>query len=459
MARASWQEEADLVVVGGSVGGLAAAVLAADRGARTVVLERTKQLGGGAATEPEHVAAAGTRFQAEAGVADDVASLVDDLVAAAGDAVERDVAAAIGEQGAPLVAWLADRCAVNVELLSGAALPGHSRPRVHTAGDQGGASLAAVLTRAATRHSHVTVRTGVLVEHLVRADAGGVAGVAVRAERRGAPQTVAGRVLLACGGFAGDDGLVVEHCPVVAGLPFRGVVPPTGEGLRLGAEVGAATRRLADCRVTPFLAIPGEYEVGVPLLGMGALLVNQRGTPLDDRGADGQALAELILAQPGRVAYLVFDERTATAARAADPFFARTVLPKTARRATTLKDLAKQLEIDLAGLTAAIEPLGPVLEPTPGGAAPAHGLLPPLHAIRITGARRATLGGLAVDACARVLDGDGRPIPGLYATTAAAATPGGRAVGVIPGVAALSALGLARLAALDVVGSLPPEAA
>ena len=458
MARTTWQEEADLIVVGGSIGGLAAAVLAADRGAQVLLLERVKQLGGGAATEPEHLAAAGSRFQKDAGVEDDPARLVTDLVTAGGEAVDREVAAAVAEQGAPLVAWLADRCALNVEFVAGD-MAGHSRPRVHTTGDQGGVSLSAVLMRAATRHSRVNVRTGVLVERLVRDDVGAVSGVAVKADRRGAPQSVAGRVLLACGGYSADDALIAEHCPGVAGVPFRGATPASGDGLRLGMEVGGATRRLADCRVTPFLTSPGDFEITVPLPKLGAILVNQGGRLLDAQSSSDQALAETIRSQPGHVAYLIFDERVATVARGADPFFARTILPKTARRAMTLKDLAKQLEIDLAGLSATIEPLGPVLELAPGGAAPAGGLLPPLHAIRVTGARRATLGGLAIDAAAHVLDATGRPIPGLYATTATAAALGGVAGSTLSGVAALTTLGLARLAALDLVASLPPEAA
>jgi fumarate reductase flavoprotein subunit len=458
MARTTWQEEADLIVVGSSVGGLAAAVLAADRGAQVLLLERSKQLGGGAATEPEHLAAAGSRFQRDAGIDDGPAQLVDDLVAAGGDAVDRELAGAVAEQGAPLAAWLADRCALNVEFIAGDAA-GHTRPRLHTTGDQGGSSLAAVLTRAATRHSRVNVRPGVLVERLVRDDVGAVSGVAVKADRRGAPQSVAGRVLLACGGYPADDALIAEHCPGAAGLPFRGAVPASGDGLRLGMEVGGATRGLGDCHVTPFLTIPGDFEVTIPLPKIGAILVNQGGRPLDTGSADAQTLAETIRAQPGHVAYLIFDERVATVARGIDPFFARIVLPKTARRAMTLKDLAKQLEIDLAGLSATIEPLGPVHELAPGGAAPADGLLPPLHAIRVTGARRATLGGLAVDASARVLDGTGKPIPGLYATTATAAGLGGAAGSTFPGLAALTTLGLARLAALDLIASLPPEAA
>src|SRR5262249_10200281 len=153
----------------------------------------------------------------------------------------------VAEQGAPLVAWLADRCSLNVEFLAADAA-GHSRPRIHTTGDQGGVSLTTVLTRAATRHSRVNVRTGVLVERLARDDRAAVSGVAVKADRRGAPQSVAGRVLLACGGYPADDALIAEHCPAVSGVPFRGAIPASGDGLRLGTEVGGATRRLGDCR-------------------------------------------------------------------------------------------------------------------------------------------------------------------------------------------------------------------
>src|SRR2546426_11230425 len=116
MAR-PWHEEGDLVVVGASVAGLAAAIIAADRGARAIVLERTKDLGGGAANEAELIAAAGTRFQQDAGIADDPARLTTDILAATRDETERSTAEAIAAQGAPLVAWLADRCGVPVTLL------------------------------------------------------------------------------------------------------------------------------------------------------------------------------------------------------------------------------------------------------------------------------------------------------------------------------------------------------
>jgi fumarate reductase flavoprotein subunit len=449
MVRGPGQDDADLVVVGASTAGLLGAVLAADRGCRVVVVERTKELGGGAGREADLIAAAGSRFQQAAGIDDRPERLADDIIRHSGDRIDQPLARALAEQSASLVAWLNDRFGTTVDLLAAQVLRGHSAARLHSPGER----LAADLARAATRHSHVTVRSGAFVERLVRNDAGVVQGVGLRAERRAPSQTIGGRVLLACGGFAGDDDLIATHAPAVAQLPSPGAERAPGEGLRLGLAAGAGTRHIEACAVTPFLAIPGELVVEAPLVDLGAVLVNQAGQRFADETSPSLALATAVRAQPGRIAYLVFDERTAAEARAADLFFARVILPRAGRRGGTLENLAKQFEINLDGLRGTIEVLGPT-----GGAdrfgRTTRAFEPPFHAIRVTGARWRTLGGLAVDATARVLDAAGNPIPGLYAAGGTAAALGGdSAEHTLPGTTALAALGLARLAALDVVAT------
>src|SRR5882724_7173030 len=394
MARGAWHEEVDLVVVGASVGGLAAAVVAADRGCRTIVVERTKERGGGAANEAEMIAAAGSRWQRAAGIDDGPERLAADVLAATHHHVEPELAAALAAQGAPVVAWLADRCGAHVELFRQHGAAGHSVARLHGPGERGGASLSADLARAASRHSHVSVRPATLAERLVRDDSGAVRGVSVRGDRRGAGQALGGRVLLACGGFAGDDALVAEHCPAVAPLPFQGGARATGDGLRLGREAGAATRRLASFLVTPFLATPGQLVPSVPLVDLGAVLVNQAGRRFADETGESLTVATF----------------NASLAPGSDPF--------------GRKRFAGPLE-------------------------------PPFHAIRVTGARWRSLGGLAVDPTARVLDAQGQPIPGLYAAGGAAAGLGGEGTeGFLAGTDTLAALGLARLAALDVIAQV-----
>src|SRR3989442_11307785 len=151
MARGSWHEEVDLIVVGASVGGLAAAVMAADRGCRTIVVERGKELGGGAAPDAETIAASGSRFQRDAGVQDSPDRFAADILAASRHHVDRELALALAEQAAPLVEWLADRCGLGVEFMAAHTRAGHRVPRLHALRDPGGAGLIPALARPANR--------------------------------------------------------------------------------------------------------------------------------------------------------------------------------------------------------------------------------------------------------------------------------------------------------------------
>src|SRR5262249_11698892 len=148
------------------------------------------------------------------------------------------------KQSGPLVEWLADRCGAPFQLVKTVAGEA-SVARVHACADQGGASLVAALGRVVSRHHRIRLRTGAGATG-VRRDGAGVPGVAVRPARRGAP-TIAGRVLLACGGFIADDALVTEHCPGASALPLLGPASATGDGLRLATQVGARTRDLERC--------------------------------------------------------------------------------------------------------------------------------------------------------------------------------------------------------------------
>src|SRR5207248_1675416 len=117
--------------------------------------------------------------------------------------------------------------------------------------------------------------------------------------------------------------------------------------------------------------------------------------------------------------------------------------------------LSKQFEIDAEALTLTVDTFNGNVElgGDPFGRERFGGPLePPFHAIRVTGARWRTFGGLAVDRTAHVLDAAGRPIPGLYAAGGAAEGLGGDGTeGWLPGTDALAALALGRLAALGVV--------
>src|SRR5262249_22915640 len=102
MPLADRREGADLVVVGASVGGLAAAVTAADRGCQVVLVERAKELGGNAAGTDGAIVAAGSRWQRDAGLDDDPERLATDLAASAVAPGEAEVIRVLAAQAAVL---------------------------------------------------------------------------------------------------------------------------------------------------------------------------------------------------------------------------------------------------------------------------------------------------------------------------------------------------------------------
>jgi len=444
------RETADLVVVGASAGGLVAALLAADQGARVAIAERTKTLGGSALYEPEHLAAAGTRFQRAAGIDDSDEKMMADLIAETHHHLDLALTRAVVAESAAVVEWLADRCGIAVSLVSESRGRGHTEPRLHALGVEGGAGLVATLSQLVGRHQRIRTRPGVEASSLTVGPDGRVTGVELTRLRRADPPGLDGTVLLACGGYAGADAVVREHRPAVAELPALSCESATGAGLALARSVGARIEHLEAVAVTPLLAMPANLTVDPLLVSLGGVLVNQMGRRFVAETADPLSVAQAVRAQPGKLAYLLFDEETAHAAAPRNPFLAHVILPRTARRGLSLAALARQLTLDLEGLTRTVDTLNANVElggDPFGRELEGHRLEAPFYAIRVTASRRRSLGGVAVDAGARVVRDDGAPIPGLYAVGGVIGGLGrGGPADELLGLATLVALGTARLA-------------
>src|SRR5262249_8981572 len=161
--------------------------------------------------------------------------------------------------------------------------------------------------------------------------------------------------VLACGGYVGDDELVAKHAPELKELPYLGPAGAKGDAIRLTAPLGAALRHGAAGKVTALLAQPSHLAITSAVLAEGALLVTHRGAGVTDEWQATLVLALAVRGHPGRVGYLLFDERIANAVAAHDPFFARVVLPRTSRRASSMKMLAKQLELPEEALRATLD--------------------------------------------------------------------------------------------------------
>jgi len=413
----TWHLHADLAIVGSGGGALVAAIAAARQGCRVSLHERTKELGGNLARGPGIIPAAATRLQRNAGVQDSVERFADDIAAQNPLLTDRSRVTPLCQAMADLVDWLGETNVTQLQFLPRMVMRGHAAPRLHGHSVGTGAELSADLLRAASRSSHVTVRTASVVEDLWADATGAVVGVAVR-EKRGPINIAAGRVLLACGGFGANAELVAEHLRDFVDLAYAGAPGDLGDGLRWGIGCGAATERLDACWITPLSVAPGGFIVPDRLVRDGGVFVNQAGLRFIDEGGDPPAVVRAMLAQPGRIAYLIFDERIYRTVREVDPYFARFVVSRAVRRGTDMADLARHFEIDAENLTSTLASLharSSTHADSFGRTTDAAALAAPLYGIRIAPARKRTLGGLRVDMTAQVLKSDDSPVKNLYA--------------------------------------------
>jgi L-aspartate oxidase len=244
----AWEAAADLVVVGSGIAGLTAALEAAELGLRVVVVTKD-------------AAEAGATTWAQGGVAvvlgdvpgDSVDMHVADTITAGAGLCDAAAVASILADGPAAVARLRARGATFDRARTGALARtregGHSAFRVVRAGgDATGREIERALLGAA-RERGVALLTGQLAVDTLRADDGGVAGLALLDDAGRAGLLRAPAVLLATGGYGQLYASTTN--PVTA----------TGDGLALALRAGAPAADLEFVQFHPTVLHAGGTGV------------------------------------------------------------------------------------------------------------------------------------------------------------------------------------------------------
>jgi tricarballylate dehydrogenase len=269
----------------------------------------------------------------------------------------------------------------------------------------------------------------------------GVTGVVVR-RPDGDVVVNAKAVVLASGGFESNAEWRARYLgPGYDLAKVRGTRYNTGDGIRMALDVGAE----------PYGNWSGAHAVGWDMnapaygdLSVGdgfqkhsypfGIMVNAEGRRFVDEGADFRNYTYAkyghdILAQPGKFAWQIFDEKVVPLLR--DEYHIREV---TRVKADTLEELARKLEdVDPEGFLATVHEFNAAVQddvpfdPTVKDGRGTRGLdlpksnwankldTPPYRAYAVTCGVTFTFGGLHVNTDAAVLDVEQAPIPGLYA--------------------------------------------
>lgn len=248
----------DVIVVGGGGSGLAAAASAAEHGARVLLLEKNPDLGGTTGLSVGSFTAAGTSLQRAAGIADDPAEHDEDIGKFRPDLEARndpDRRRFLTENAAATFEWLRG---MGLAFQGPASEPPNRRPRMHNVIPNSKAYIAALHRRCL--HLGVELRTGAPVAALMRHARGRIAGVRFTWRREERMAEAAGGVVLAGGDYSNSYELKRRYLAEEVAR-IEGVNPAaTGEGHRLGMDVGGAVRNM-DVIYGPeirFVAPPGK---------------------------------------------------------------------------------------------------------------------------------------------------------------------------------------------------------
>ena len=290
-------------------------------------------------------------------------------------------------------------------------------------------------------HFATVERRGLEVMYSARArellvdQSGAIEGILV-ASPAGRQKIMTKAVILACGGFEANPEMRARYLGQNWDLvKVRGTRYNTGDGIRMALDLGALPfGHWSGCHASVIDGDSANVEAATDESTRYSypygIMINTQGERFVDEGEDFQVytyakIGRTILAQPGHVAYQVFDQKTVPLLRS-QYMQSRPVI------ANSVEQLAADLGIDTSRLRRTFEEFNRSVNsaefdfskkdgkstigihpPKSNWASPLDS--PPFHAYGVACGITFTYGGLRIDPKCRVLSSDEAPIPGLWA--------------------------------------------
>ena len=425
----------DVLIVGGGTAGLPAALGAARRGGRVVVVEQTGSLGGTCAFSWGQMSGGGTRIQKRKGIEDSAALHYEDAKRITGGTAKDEFLRLATELQGPLIDWLEDEGMVMAPEVPGTlfAHEPYTAARLYWGNDRG-QSILKVLLELLQPHidsGRIEVKLNTEMAELLVDDTGAVVGI-----RTTDGQLIrAASTVLTSGGYAANEKMFEEFHPDTTLYPGTWEMT-RGSGIAAARKIGAALWNGENFS----LAWGGFFDTTKEhprYCGIGGLtpqarapweiLVNQEGRRFgaeDDPSYDRRERA--LRAQTGNRAWLVFDD---TIRRESPRLFIRwtdaeiEALYRTSKsivQARSIEELAAKCGIaDESVLRQTIADYNAACDKGEDGfgrkSFPRKILNPPFVAIEIASYAVRGPVGIEVDIDFRVLDENDEPIPNLYA--------------------------------------------
>ena len=291
----------DIVVIGGGGSGLSAAISAAEKGARVLVIEKRSAAGGNASLAGG-VFAAESHVQSGAGIEAGRDDLFKMAMEHAHWKIDPRIVRVIIDRSGSTIRWMEDM-GLRFEVPEFYS----NLPRTaHMAVGHGSGIVQAFLRRCEELGVKV-LRHTVAKRILINGAGSPEAVVAIQKDRKLLIR--AKSIIIATGGYGGNRQLLMRHYPFYTeGLQLIGL-PHMGDGLEMGIEIGAATEGLGNLHLRgPYFQ--GAMEGVVAGMQPNTLWVNKTGERFVDEGKAfyWPEAANALNMQPDKISFTLFDE-------------------------------------------------------------------------------------------------------------------------------------------------------
>lgn len=490
------EKEADVIVVGGGVAGLSAAVSAAEEGASVIIVEKNPfvggnsiRTGGGYAAVDEEIISKHTMNESQM---KEIEMLIaketeDETVKGWQEVVAKDMEEykangstymydsvefcslqyyfRFGESAKPELLY--DMIASSNEMRTWLAemgfpwnensnvIIGDNWPRWFSSSEHKGGEgfIQTLQNEIENKGYNVEIITELKAEDIIEVD-GKVVGVS-GTKTDGTPYVLNANngVVLATGGFAANKEMLQEYSDGrwsdLSSLATTNDPAMVGDGIKMALEVGADLYDMAHLQILP-IADPENGDTKSIVGSTTNMYINKEGKRFVDETKDRDTLTNAILTQTDSQYYVISSTENAGIDANGNNIMGRSAEDLVASgkvlKADTLEELAEKMGIDANTFTETVEKFNKAVEtgvdeefgrPTfTGDVANPNGtpaiLTGPFYACLRTPAAHITKGGLNVNRDTQVLNKDGNPISGLWA--AGEVSSGRGAAGLLEGV-------------------------
>ena len=453
--------EADVVIVGAGGAGMTAALTAAEKGAKVIIIESQAAVGGNSVRATGGMNAGDTPYQdnaafgESAGVEKTLASVettyadhavITELAEtvkvqwaayqqnAEGyfDSVElMQLDTIIGGKGindAELVKVLATNSAAgiewlrnyNIDLVNTGAFGGASVNRIHWPKVDGkktsvGAYMVPLLEEACNANENITILFETTGNEVILVD-GAAKGVKATGKTGNTVTVNADAVILATGGFGANLEMVASYQPSLEGFMTTNAAGLQGQGIAMAQAVGAAVVDMDQIQIHPTVQADTAALITEGLRGDGAILVNAEGLRFIDEVGTRDVVSAAEIAQTGSYSWLIVDDAMLQASSTIQGYVKKGFVFTGA----TYEELAAVTEMPAEAFAATMNAWnGYVAEKNDPDFGRVSFTKPldtaPFYAIKVTAGIHHTMGGVKINTQTQVLTEAGEAIPGLYA--------------------------------------------